>query len=989
MSFFEQLFGADKETTTAAEQSQAVDPKLLPVPAIRIRTDYALHSIENPRVHPSLNRIKIQLTSAASFTNVSSFGEDHYVYGGTTSVTSSYGPPSPEQSTPRARRRAASAVTPQDRRRPLTARGFVESRVAQSRAVLRNLTPRPGQARPPITPRNITPLAITSTPAGTAGAARNSSMSGVSSRGRERLAHQPALHRPLPPSGSRTMSADRSFPPPELRQVYARARPVPTRFLPDRRIGWAPPPDPKLPRGLLFHDITGRNSTQFSLLSGPGPKEEATNEDSPGKTAAAPVEHPGTSTLTKQSAPDLRAAVQDTPPLPTKTPISTSVKNTESSRKGLHPDNDDETDGTKFHPVVVPPPSPTDQDFITELEQGSVATLSPRQYSDFEHQIVVTTGNNTAPAHNIGSNDQAIAPARSPPDLSTREQTKEPAAVEDDEVLTRPERSVEVAVTSSTPKQEGTAAPKTVVTPLFTFAAPRSSAQTTFLDSGELGQVGLLQDEQSGSFTTGRSKRNPAAATSAPSLYSVGSREPTARLVPLLTVMTPRASSRTAAELGARSPATSRKPVRPSIVQQRPPRPRPRPLSPHVFRNFAPAPVRAPPQERRPKSASRGDRGSTPLVIEQRDFDEALRRRGRGFGTADDRVVLVRTKESTTRLDKNDFLTRYKQEEAKFDKTHPLSVPASFLPADLQTHPLFPVYVCCRGLVGPAFFDHTKCDDAMDTISQLQIWQEDADGKSRRVPKPVEVKFLISYYEDADPPSEVDRVENKRVPEKSVCRGFAAETVQRVLQLNQQLVHPVSKKAVPEHVLASMKTLVDALVAEDLLQPSDEKAPWDYTYADIRRDDTGTKIQDLAKDVFRSFFTDATVDLDENVFLRFSVSELKKLYGALRTMWHQNFSPEEQMELRNSEFAFLTGHPPAKSPADTLLGWQFFLLREIGLCLRTNENADVQLKKRCMYLVTAALVQVSPTVRERYSDHVFVEELMPLLISRSDSGESV
>eukprot|EP00392_Amoebophrya_sp_AT5.2_P002479 g2484.t1 len=312
------------------------------------------------------------------------------------------------------------------------------------------------------------------------------------------------------------------------------------------------------------------------------------------------------------------------------------------------------------------------------------------------------------------------------------------------------------------------------------------------------------------------------------------------------------------------------------------------------------------------------------------------------------------------------------------------------LPADLEKNPLYSVYVKAGGRVGPAFFNHLYCDDAIDPISQLQIWEKDTPAPSttggqkstsnknaayatRRLPEPAEVKYLISYWENG-----------------IFCRGFAAETVQRQLQLNQALVHPVSKEPIPDAAIASIKKLIQILVEEKLIDPCEEKLPLNYSYAEVAAEDVGedpkAKIAAMAQAVFHSFFIEATLDLDESVFLAFTLPELKAFYGELRTMWHRNFSNAEQRELRNSEFAFLTGYPTLRSPTDTVLGWQYFLLKEMAACFE-NEEADIMLKKRCMYLITAALVQVSPTVRERYSEHVYVDETATL--SRTDTGQSV
>ena len=94
-----------------------------------------------------------------------------------------------------------------------------------------------------------------------------------------------------------------------------------------------------------------------------------------------------------------------------------------------------------------------------------------------------------------------------------------------------------------------------------------------------------------------------------------------------------------------------------------------------------------------------------------------------------------------------------------------------------------------NSLGGPAYADRTKCDDAIDPISQQRIWDLADDGKSR-IANYAEIGYLFSYVEHSSSPGG-----------RAFVRGFAIESFQQLLlQARKYFQYPNSESCLPSKV---------------------------------------------------------------------------------------------------------------------------------------------------------------------------------------------
>ncbi|CAD7925859.1 unnamed protein product [Amoebophrya sp. A25] len=1084
-----------------------------------LRPQVPLHGVENPLVHPSLNRVKLQLNGTEAFDHaVLDESEDDDQQAGST-VSSNDNKCVPEEvevGDPRVKKRSStedaaeeqSAGRSSSTRRPRQETGLFGAESARTR----------DGGEEQNADRDVESYAA-SGPKGEDSRKASVAAGGASSSWKKSVETMRAGREQVPKTNTQVSARKKAAPvgvntgtssvPGNAPESRGRSRPL--RFLADRQVGWNRPPDRQLPRGVLFRDIAGisppdlnpgtrrrsdptvvsnnrgstvrtsglNNSSSATAANAtaarrrsasplqrnregikpggvspaarqnaafsPGPRVRAVSADAGAaattrrvvvEPAVSPSSGGGVNSVTR-GAPVTRAAAADgentSPPSTALTVASSSERITETRNQISPPTQSGSIELAEDHKsspsaaVVVPEPQsvvgPVLDLAVRQCpppDDGSVATLSPRHYSDFEIEEPSTTVRiltQAVQAANVLHQEQSpsarIVHTTTGAPLSVDAATSSvldestttlvgltargagsidgllPSPATPEVVLQREDQEIvvisstaeaQVATTTASPVptssdvRESNSPPRTpvavvssvaastpptnraprrlralhmsrqsLISPTNAAAVPRS---TTGADEGARPNYHLRSGGDGATVMGGGARHR---GSSSPSLVS---NEARSKSIEGSETREPRQHLRAPPNLlSLLTPGTIRPPVLNGsrVGEQR--------SSSSIPRGGIRIP-RAPIRTTNPSRMTPITGGSSTTSLARPGSGGTLSAGGSSFTFSSNKLSALAASPSDASFPTDDALAM------RFG-----------LPDNLEAHELYEVYQKAKGRVGPAFFNHVLCDDAIDTISQMQIWEETEDGNGKRLPEPAEVKYLWSYWEEG-----------------AFCRGFAIETVQRQLKLGQPLIHPVSKKEMPPVAVQGAKDLIQVLLDLSELDLLEEKAPTDYTWQDVLKQPP--RIRDIAKDVFRMFFAEANLDLDESVFLQLTVLELKAFFGELRTMWHRNFNGAEQRKLRNTEFAFLTGYPPARSQQDTQLGWQFFVLNEIGLCFRTNEKAFAEdtefqlLKKRCMYLVTAALLQVSPAVRDRYSEGIYVDETQPAPRSLSRSGVS-
>jgi len=274
-------------------------------------------------------------------------------------------------------------------------------------------------------------------------------------------------------------------------------------------------------------------------------------------------------------------------------------------------------------------------------------------------------------------------------------------------------------------------------------------------------------------------------------------------------------------------------------------------------------------------------------------------------------------------------------------------------------------------LAGPAFADRTRCDDAIDPISQQRIWDSDKNGT--RFADYTEIRFLFSYFEV--------------VPEsgKKYIRGFAVETIQQLLLQSRKrakpVAHPVSGAPIPLEALRRAEDMIELLIKAGKMERECDEDPTSWTLQDIRNDPHPLeRLRKMAFSVFHPFFTKASVELADDALIKLSMKDLKVLAKEMKGMFVRNFEPYQRREL----LAHVQGQAFVDPPywENDVVPWIYFLLSNIHL-VTSSPTASEHLIKFTMYVFVAAIAVVSPSVRERYSDSFALDFDLP-----SDSNAS-
>ncbi|KAF4650629.1 hypothetical protein FOL47_001006, partial [Perkinsus chesapeaki] len=154
-----------------------------------------------------------------------------------------------------------------------------------------------------------------------------------------------------------------------------------------------------------------------------------------------------------------------------------------------------------------------------------------------------------------------------------------------------------------------------------------------------------------------------------------------------------------------------------------------------------------------------------------------------------------------------------------------------------------------RELSGPAFNDPCLVHDPIDLISLQTIWTEDSEG--RREPSD-EIKYLFSYVEEG-----------------RFIRGFSCESLQQFIRQPRPLLHPVSRKVIPDEVIKRADRFINFLISKWLMTPSKKR---DLAWIPVRRL-TELDIRNLSLEVFQVMAHQSVV-VDENIFLKMNKEQL-------------------------------------------------------------------------------------------------------------------
>jgi len=266
-------------------------------------------------------------------------------------------------------------------------------------------------------------------------------------------------------------------------------------------------------------------------------------------------------------------------------------------------------------------------------------------------------------------------------------------------------------------------------------------------------------------------------------------------------------------------------------------------------------------------------------------------------------------------------------------------------------------------LGGPAYADRTKCDDAIDPISQQRIWDLDADtpGTERRA-NYAEIGYLFSYVE-RDPSN----------PEKEYVRGFAIESVQQLLLQARKsstwpcLSHPVTGIAIPHATVRAAEQMIALLKEAGRIAPIRDEDPTTWTMEDIMSSsDPIGSLKKLAFSVFQPFFIKASIELEEDCVLSLPLKDLKLLAKEAKGMFLRNFDAGQRRSLCPETEGCAFQSPPFWE--SDVKPWIYYILSNLHYVTSYDATAPDYLRKLAMYVFVAAIATVSPKVRERYQD---------------------
>ena len=258
-----------------------------------------------------------------------------------------------------------------------------------------------------------------------------------------------------------------------------------------------------------------------------------------------------------------------------------------------------------------------------------------------------------------------------------------------------------------------------------------------------------------------------------------------------------------------------------------------------------------------------------------------------------------------------------------------------------------------RKLLGPATSDATLCADARDPVSLQEIWRANAEGEREPVE---EIELLFSY-------------EERHADGRVFVRGFALESVAKMMDREGELKHPVSGVPLPTEALDRARVLIDQ-----------------QGICSERVDFGSLSLEQLTEENMRFFALEifqllATIDVrvDERIFLTLTAERLTRLALETREMLEANLPGFLVDALKTENGARRPFTPLPKIPSRNSL--RQFVLREIRrIFLKTKSlvqelNAPGHLHLLA-YVFVGALATVCPEVRQNFQESlVFSFEL--------------
>ncbi|KAF4742468.1 hypothetical protein FOZ63_007095 [Perkinsus olseni] len=196
--------------------------------------------------------------------------------------------------------------------------------------------------------------------------------------------------------------------------------------------------------------------------------------------------------------------------------------------------------------------------------------------------------------------------------------------------------------------------------------------------------------------------------------------------------------------------------------------------------------------------------------------------------------------------------------------------------------------------------------------------------------------------------------------------GFDSGSLQQFLRQPRPLLHPVSRKVIPDDVLERADKFINFLISKKLMTPSKKK---DLAWIPVRRL-TREDIRNLSLEVFQEMARQSVV-VDERTLLKMSKEQLVAVVQELHSMFMNNFTSEQRRQLRppkGQPFAFVPRPGNGRVNATNLpLALAQYILRELRQILR---RAPQNLKYMVSYVAVGALSSVDGELRARYTSGI-------------------
>ncbi|KAF4745674.1 hypothetical protein FOZ62_017828, partial [Perkinsus olseni] len=204
---------------------------------------------------------------------------------------------------------------------------------------------------------------------------------------------------------------------------------------------------------------------------------------------------------------------------------------------------------------------------------------------------------------------------------------------------------------------------------------------------------------------------------------------------------------------------------------------------------------------------------------------------------------------------------------------------------------------------------------------------------------------------------------------KKVKLGFESGSLQQFLRQPRPLLHPVSRKVIPNDVLERADKFINFLISKKLMTPSKKK---DLAWIPVRRL-TREDIRNLSLEVFQEMARQSVV-VDERTLLKMSKEQLVAVIQELHSMFMNNFTAAQRRQLRppkGQPFAFVPRPGNGRVNATNLpLALAQYILRELRQILR---RAPQNLKYMVSYVAVGALSSVDGELR---ASNYYISEML-------------